>query len=108
MDGAEQVFLVDACVSGASPGTIRRFDVGSASMPALASESSTHGFGLAAAIELARALGQLPRRCIVYAIEGASFDTSAALSPPVAAAVAELASQLRAEIAANVRRGPAG
>ena len=48
---------------------------------------STHGFGLAEALELARALGQLPRRCIVYAIEGASFETGAPLSPEVAAAV---------------------
>jgi hydrogenase maturation protease len=98
MDRAEQVFLIDTCVSGALPGTIRCFDVSSAAMPALAPGFSTHGFGPAEAVELARALGLLPRRSIVYAIEGA-FKAGAPLSPPVAAAVAEVVRRLRAEIA---------
>jgi hydrogenase maturation protease len=98
MDGAEHLFLIDACVSGTSPGTIRRFDVSSAAMPALTSGFSTHGFGLASAIEFARALGQLPRRAIVYAIEGTSFEAGAPLSPPVVAAVPEAVRRLYAEI----------
>jgi hydrogenase maturation protease len=101
MDGAERVFLIDACVSGALPGDIHRFDVSSTAMPALASGFSTHGFGPAAAVELARALGQLPRRCIIYAIEGTSFETGAPLSPPVAAAVAKVVRRLRIEIAGD-------
>src|SRR5690349_12163619 len=61
MNGAASVFLIDACTSGAPPGTIRRFDVSAAPVPAeIALGLSTHGFGLAAAIELARSLGQLP------------------------------------------------
>jgi hydrogenase maturation protease len=102
MDGAERVFLIDACVSGAPPGTIHRFDVGSAAMPALTPGFSTHGFGLAEAVELARALGLLPRRTIVYAIVGASFETGAPLSPPVAAAAAEVVRRLCADIAGTV------
>jgi hydrogenase maturation protease len=104
MDGAEQAFLIDACVSGAPPGTIRRFDVSSTAMPALTSAFSTHGFGPAAAVELARALGQLPRRCIIYAIEGASYETGAPLSPPVAAAAAEVVRRLLADIAGDARQ----
>ena len=98
MTAAEQLFLIDACVSGAPPGTIHRFDVSSVPMPALASGYSTHGFGLAAAVELARAVGRLPRLSVVYAIEGASFDRGAALSPLVANAAAEVVWRLRAEI----------
>ncbi|MCL2429296.1 MAG: hydrogenase maturation protease [Alphaproteobacteria bacterium] len=98
MTAADELFLVDACVSGAPPGTIHRFDVSTVPMPALASGYSTHGFGLAAAVELARALGLLPRRSIVYAIEGTSFDRGAALSPLVADAAAEVVWRLRAEI----------
>jgi hydrogenase maturation protease len=98
MSAAERLFLVDACVSGAPPGTIHRFDVSSVPMPALASGYSTHGFGLAAAVELARVLGLLPRLSVVYAIEGISFDSGAALSPPVEKAAAEVVRRLRAEI----------
>jgi hydrogenase maturation protease len=104
MNGAEQVFLVDACTSGAPPGTIHRFDVSATAMPALASAFSTHGFGPAAAVELARALGQLPRRFIIYAIEGASFEQGAPLSPPVAAAAAKVVRRLLDEIAGDARQ----
>ena len=96
-DGAAMAFLVDACASGAPAGT------SAASMSCRTAARprfwvSTHGFGLAEAIELARALGQLPPRCIVYAIEGGSFETGAPLSPPAQAAVAEVSRRLSAEI----------
>ena len=57
-----------------------------------------HGFGLNEAIELARALGQLPPRCIVFAIEGEAFETGAGLSSAVAAAVREVTDRLSAEL----------
>lgn len=98
IEGAAAVFAVDACASGVCPGTIHRFDANAAPLPDLSSSLSTHGFGLANAIELARALRRLPPRCVVYAIEGASFEVGAALSPAVAAAVADVARRVSAEI----------
>jgi hydrogenase maturation protease len=98
LDGKAEAWLVDACASGAAAGTVRRFDVGAGPLPQDAFGVSTHGFGLGEAIELAQALGQLPRRCIVYAVEGASFEIGAALTAPVADAVADVAERLRAEI----------
>ena len=97
-DGARAVFLVDACLSGAPAGTIRRFDVAEIRLPRAEFGLSSHGLGLAEAIELARALDLLPSSCIVYAIEGQSFAIGAPLSPPVAAAVADVAGRLRVEI----------
>jgi hydrogenase maturation protease len=104
MEGAERVFLIDACVSGVRPGTIRRFDVSAAPVPAAVLGLSGHGFGVAAAVELARALGQLPRQCVIYAIEGASFEIGAPLSPQVAAAIVEVAGWVCAEIADDADR----
>jgi len=98
MDGAAAVFLIDACVSGAPPGTVHRVDASAAPVPERLRGLTTHGFGVAAAVELARAVGQLPPRCVIYAIEGAAFETGAALSPAVAAAAAEAARALCAEI----------
>ena len=95
--GAAAVWLVDACLSGAAPGTIRRLDVHDGPLPRTLSGISTHGFGPAEAVELARALGRLPARCIVYAIEGASFAPGAPPSPDVAAAIAGVADRLRDE-----------
>jgi hydrogenase maturation protease len=104
LDGAVAAFVVDASASGAPAGTIRRFDVSAAPLPCLAFGLSTHGFGLAMAIELARTLGQLPPRCIIYAIEGVSFETGAPLSAPVQAAVAEVAQRLLGEITDRTER----
>jgi hydrogenase maturation protease len=101
LDGAAEVYLVDASSSGAAAGTVRRFDVARETLPQGAFGVSTHGMGLAEAIELARVLGQLPPRCIVYAIEGASFETGTDLSAPVAQAVADVVRSLRAEIEAG-------
>jgi len=84
---ADDVILIDAAMSGAVPGTLGRFDAHEAPLPAARSGMSTHGFGLAEAIELARTLGQLPKRCVVYAIEGRSFAIGDRLSPDVEAGV---------------------
>jgi len=72
--------------------------LGAATLPRHAFGLSTHGLGLAEAIELARALGALPPRCVVYAIEGASFEAGAPLTPAVSDAVADVALRLEAEI----------
>lgn len=98
LEGADAAFIVDACASGQAPGAIRRFDIGASPLPRTAFGATTHGFGLAEALELARALGALPPRCVVYAIEGATFDIGAPLSPAVATAVEVVAARLRAEI----------
>jgi hydrogenase maturation protease len=99
MEGAAAVWLVDACVSGKPPGTVQRFDVTDMPLPQGAFNLSTHGFGLNEAIELARALDQLPPRCIVYAVEAGSVVAGEPLSSKVAAAVEEVAGRIQEEIA---------
>lgn len=98
-------YLIDACASGAQPGNIRRFDIGAESLPHDVAATSTHGLGLVEAMALARVLDQLPPRCIVYAIEGVSFERGAPLSSPVAAAVHEVANRLRTEISGADAQG---
>jgi hydrogenase maturation protease len=106
MDGAACVFLIDACTCGAPPGTVRRFDVSTAPVPEeVALGLSTHGLGPATAVELARSLGQLPHRCIIYTIEGASFATGAPLSPQVATAVSRVVGRVRTEITDCLNQG---
>jgi len=98
MEGAAVVYLIDACVSGKPVGTVQRFDVKARPLPQGTFNLSTHGFGLAEAIELARALNQLPVRCVVYAVEAGSVVAGEPLSPKVAAAVHEVAERIREEI----------
>ena len=58
--GAGAAWLVDACASGAPPGTVHRLDAAAGPLPREGFALSSHGLGLAEAVELARALGQLP------------------------------------------------
>ncbi len=96
--GYETVILVDAARSGAAPGTVHRFEVGAGPLPALlAGRLSSHAFGVAGAVEMARALDRLPPRLIIYAVEGEKFDLGAPLSPEVEEAARELAGRLLCE-----------
>lgn len=104
-DGADRALLIDACVSGTEPGTVHRFDVSGERLPQGHFGLSTHGFGLSEAVELARALGQLPRRCVVYAIEVASVEPGDDLSPEVAAAIDEVAERISAELDDDKMKG---
>jgi len=101
-EGAAAAWLVDAAEAGTAgpPGTLARFDVAGAPLPALGTRASTHQMPLAETIELARALGALPPTCIVHAIAGAAFAHGGALSPDVATAVPRAARAIAAEIAA--------
>lgn len=85
-EGAEAVIVVDAVSSGAPPGTVYRLDAQRDPLPPDRS-TSTHGFGLAAALELARALGLLPPRVVVYGIEGGDFGLGRPVTPRVHAAI---------------------
>jgi hydrogenase maturation protease len=96
---ADSVVLIDAAVGSARPGTIHRLDLSAKALPRELTHSSTHAFGLAEAVELARALGRLPERIVLYAIEATRFEPGAPLSEQAAEA-ADRAAQL---IAADLR-----
>lgn len=104
---AARVIIVDAVASNREPGTLHRLDVHKQSVPKGFFRYSTHAFGLAEAIELARAIGRLPPSLIVYGIEGKSFDAGNALSEEVERAAGEVAVRiLRGVKAAGRPSGP--
>src|SRR5271169_6536144 len=85
--GFSAVLVVDAAAPIDRPGRIHRFDLQGPSPLVALARGSTHAFGIAEAVELARALGQLPGRLVVYLVEGEWFDIGARLSPAVNDAV---------------------
>lgn len=97
----DAVWLVDAVSSGAAPGTVHRIDASARALPAEIFRASTHHLGVPEAIEIARALGRLPARLVVYGIEGASFDAGRGLTPEVAAAASRVVEATRDEVAAS-------
>ena len=84
---AESVVLIDAVVTGAAAGEVIIWDASSAPLPIDCFKSSTHSLGIAQAIELARLLGCLPSRLLIYGIEGKQFEIGAPPSSPVLQAI---------------------
>ena len=96
--GADAVILIDAVHSGAKPGTLHRLDAHAQPIAKKFFRVSTHAFGVAEAVELARALGRLPPRLIVYGVEGKSFEAGVGLSPEVEAAVQAVVERVLGEL----------
>jgi hydrogenase maturation protease len=79
----DDVVVIDATRSGAAPGAVVCLDLEDAPLPAGFFHYSTHRFGLAEAVETARALGLLPERMRIYGIEGLDFGAGTGLTDPV-------------------------
>jgi hydrogenase maturation protease len=94
---ADEAVVVDAVSSGSAPGTLYRFDVTDAPLPAEVFPS-THAMGLPEAVELARQLGRLPGRLVVYGVEGESWEAGERLSEPVQKTVEKLVLDLYREL----------
>lgn len=90
--GHHPVILVDAIVTGAAPGALHRLD---AREPlSRGARYSSHGIGLAEAVELARSLGDLPETLIVHGIEPARLEDGAGLSPQAIDAIPKAARRI--------------
>ena len=80
------------------PGRVHRLELTNSPLPIGFAPGSTHAFGVAETIELARNLGRLPERLIAYLIEGERFATGTPLSPAAAGAVDEAAQRIVMEL----------
>jgi hydrogenase maturation protease len=99
--GTAAAIVIDAVVSGAEPGTLHRLDATAEEIPREMFRCSTHGFGVAEAVELARALHELPPRLVIHGIEAHAFTPGAPPSPEVESALDALTGRVLAEIAAQ-------
>lgn len=101
--GRAAALIVDAA-AGTDPGRLHRLDAAAGPLPQGMFGVSTHGFGVAEGIELARALGALPPVCVVYAVEGERFETGAPMSEAVARALPRAAESITKDIATCMKR----
>ncbi len=90
----DRVYIFDAVSSGGSPGRIHRMDASREPIPAKFFSCSTHDFGVAEAIEMARTLGQLPRQLQLYGIEGKNFRPGEVLSAEVGQAMEQVVDEI--------------
>jgi len=95
---AGAVILIDAVHSGAKPGIVHRLDAHTQPIPTRFFRCSTHTFGVAETVELARALRQLPPCLIVYGIEGKTFEAGLGLSPEVEKAAQQVVERVLGDL----------
>ena len=94
----DAIWIVDAVTSGSPPGTVSRIDASEIDVPQRFGGGSTHHFSLGETIAVARALGQLPKSVVVFAVEGERFDLGEELTPAVAAAVPHVCEAIAQEV----------
>ena len=92
--GYTTAILIDAVSSGAAAGTIHHIDLQAQALPDQFRSYSTHAFGIAEAVELARVLNKLPPRILFYGIEGESFTANTELSGTLKRAATLLLQQI--------------
>ncbi|MGB7537085.1 MAG: hydrogenase maturation protease [Anaerolineales bacterium] len=87
LEAAEAAILVDAVSTGHPAGTVRVFDP-IPNTRLSAAEKTSHGFGVAESISVARKTGaRLPQRLILIGVEGGQYELGRSLSDPVRAAI---------------------
>jgi hydrogenase maturation protease len=98
---ASRVILVDAAEADGAPGAVHRLDASVQALPSAYFHTSTHAFSVADAVEMARSLGRLPPKVIVYGVQGASFAHGAGLTPEAQRGADEALRLILAEISAG-------
>ena len=97
-DGMPSVIVIDAMAPISEPGRVHRFDLTDSPLPIGFAPSSSHAFGVAETVELARSLGRLPQCLVAYLVEGEQFRIGAPLSSAIAEAVEDVADRIVSEI----------
>jgi hydrogenase maturation protease len=90
--GRRAAILVDACRSGAAPGTVLEFDLRERSPRA--GKRAQHGMALLDAVDLVRQLYGLPPECRLFAVEAAGLGHGEDLSPAVKGSLDRLAARI--------------
>ena len=101
----EHVVVVDAVRTGGASGQVSVIEVGDRPLPARPGAGGSHGFGVAEAVELARALDRLPERLLIVGVEASAFGQGAGMTPAVAGAVGPAARAVLAELPVDAVEG---
>lgn len=98
--GYDAVIIVDCITARLPVGSVIRLDAATHKVPTHYFRSSSHLFGVAEAVEMARTLGELPPTLLVYGVTGHTFEAGSPLSAEVETSVADVVSQIKRDLAA--------
>ncbi|MEV6164913.1 hydrogenase maturation protease [Streptomyces sp. NPDC052052] len=106
-EGASLALLVDAAhARPCRPGHVHRLRLHDVLSHGTYGATSSHGFAVRDAVQLAHVLGRLPGELLVYAVEAAETGHGTGLSPSVAAAVGPLIARIEQDLDRHARASP--
>lgn len=108
-EGRERVVIIDAVRSGASPGTLHRFE--RTALPAAAKfaggrEVSSHGVTLGDVLELGWILNGLPKELVIVGLEAGAPVWGSERSSAVRESLPTLCARVRDEVSASAMSPP--
>ncbi len=103
-ENADLCIIVDAAAPAGTPGKITRLELEDQPLPRDMASCSSHGLGLAEAIELGLTLGKLPGQLIVYAVEAESFEHGERLSPAVAKSADDIVNNINNDVSRFIKQ----
>ncbi len=101
-DGRKAAIVVDAASPRGAPGSVLRLEAHGEPLKSGLFAATTHDLGVEHAVELARALGRLPGRVVLYGVEGRTFGHAQPMSREVAEALDGVVDAVVAEAKALV------
>jgi hydrogenase maturation protease len=91
-------YVIDAVQSESAPGTIHRIDSTKKRLSPADLPRSTHGISLGNLLDLARLQGEMPKKLVIYGIQGERFGYGTAMTPAVQDALSRVVDKICAEI----------
>jgi hydrogenase maturation protease len=98
VSGCDRLILIDACMSGDAPGTIKRLEWPDSRLQSNWG-TSTHGISACEAMQLLEQLHRRPRSVIFFGVEAESFSPAASSEETSILGLAELEAAVLAELA---------
>jgi hydrogenase maturation protease len=99
----DRLIISDACLSGASPGTLHRWKWPTEQLDRTRFVGS-HDLSLSSVLALAEQLGSLPSQTIIWGIAVEITDPGSSISPELEAAIPGIVEQICKTLSADERR----
>ena len=96
--GRKKAVLIDCCLMGAEPGTIRRFTPDDVNSVKQMAHLSLHEVDILKVIELAKQIGQCPDEIVIFGIEPVSITNQMHLNEPIQAKIPDYLAEIKKEL----------
>ena len=96
--GRKKAVLIDCCIMGTDPGTIRRFTPDDVNSVKQMAHLSLHEVDILKVLELAKQIGQCPDEIVIFGIEPVEITQQMHLNEPLQSKIPDYIAEIEAEI----------